>query len=70
MHLKYFFFQQKFHFLQILFFIFSKILSKFILFYFILIKFKIFFFPKFFCNEQCSFNDSGTVLSQTGSKTG
>ena len=46
-------------------FFFSKILSHFILFYFIIII----FFSIFFCNEQCSFSDSGTVLSQTGSKT-
>ena len=44
-------------------FFFSKFcptLFAFILFYFILL---IFFFRNFFCDEQCSFSDSGTVLS-------
>ena len=51
-------------------FIFRKfclILVDFILFLFNLINF---FFQKLFCNEQCSFSDSGTVLSQTEPKTG
>ena len=47
-------------------------LSNFISFYFILFKFNLIYFffqKKKFCDEQCSFSDSGIVLSQTGSKT-